>query len=101
MSKIESYLGLSRKSAQIVIGQDNLKRYSNKLHLIVICPSASKNLLDLSIRLSEKFNCKLIQTLFPVEQIIHIDGCKIVGLTSSSLASAILNNTNEYKLIKE
>ena len=101
MSKLESYLGLCRKSGQIVIGQDNLKKFSKKINLLVISNTASDNLIDLAKRLADKFNCKLIQPNLPLEQVSHIDGCKIVGLTLKSLADAILEHTNEYKVIKE
>lgn len=100
MSKIETYLGLSRKSNQIVIGQDNLKRFSKKLYLIVVSLTATDNLKDLAIRLAEKFKCDLVQTLIPLEEIIHINGCKIIGLTSNTLSEAIINNTNEYNLLR-
>lgn len=101
MSKIKSYLGLSRKSNSVVIGQDRLKAYDKRVYVIVISPNATKNLKDLSIRLKAKFNCPLIETKENLEDIISIAGCKVVGLIMESLAKAVLAQNNEYNEIKE
>jgi len=101
LNKIKSYLGLSIKSGKIVIGQDRLKDYNKKVHLIVVSPTASQNLKDLSLRLKEKFGCELIETKEDLESLLSRSGCKIVGLTMESLAQAVLTQTNEYKCIKE
>ena len=100
MSKIESYLGLCRKANQIVIGQDNLKKFSKAIYLLVVSNSSSNNLCDLANRLANKFNCNLIKPNIPLEDIIHISGCKIVGVRSKSLADTIINNTNEYEILR-
>ena len=101
MNKIKSYLGLSRKSNSVVIGQDRLKEYSKKVFVLVISPTATKNLKDLALRLKSKFNCPLIETKENLEDIISMVGCKIVGLTMESLAKAVLEQNNDYKEIKE
>ena len=75
--------------------------YNKKVYLIVLSPSASKNLKDLSVRLKDKFGCKLIKTKENLEDIISRTGCKIVGLTMESLAQAVLTQNNDYYEIKE
>lgn len=100
MSKIKSYLGLCVKSGSVVIGQDRLKQNNKKIYLLVLSPTATQNLKDLSFRLSEKFGCDLIITNLVLEDLICKEGCKFVGVTNENLASAILTQENEYSLIR-
>ena len=86
---IKTYLGFSIKSRAIVIGQDRLKDFNDKVHLIVYCSTASQNLQDLIKRLAEKFKCKYI-LLDDLQEYTSIDGCKVLGLTNKSLADAII-----------
>lgn len=96
MSKIKSYLGLCVKSGGVVIGQDRLKQNNKKIYLIVLSPTATQNLKDLSFRLSEKFDCDLVITNTVLEDLICKQGCKLVGITNQSLAEAILTQENEF-----
>ena len=99
MVKIKSYLGLSVKSGAVVIGQDKLKGFKKSVHLIVVSPNATQNLIDLSVRLKQKFGCECIKTNTLLEELINIAGCKIVGLTNNSLAQAVLTQSDEYTRI--
>ena len=96
MSKIKSYLGLCVKSGGVVIGQDRLKKNVKKIHLLILSPTASQNLKDLSLRLSEKFDCDLVVTNSNLEELICKEGCKLVGITNESLANAIITQENEF-----
>lgn len=96
MSKIKSYLGLCVKSGGVVIGQDRLKKNVKKIHLLVLSPTGSQNLKDLSLRLSEKFDCDLVVTNSNLEELICKEGCKLVGITNESLANAIITQENEF-----
>lgn len=100
MSKIKSYLGLCIKSGGVVIGQDRLKQNSKKIYLLIVSPTATQNLKDLSFRLSEKFGCDLIITNSVLEDLICKAGCKFVGITNESLAGAILTQENEFTLLR-
>lgn len=100
LSKLKSYLGLCVKSGGVVIGQDRLKKNNKKIYLLLVCPTASNNLKDLSYRLSEKFDCDCIFTNLQLEDLICKSGCKFVGITNESLANAIITQENEYSLIR-
>lgn len=100
MSKFKTYLGLSNKSRQIVIGQDRIKAYKKSINLLVVCPTASQNLKDLAFRMSEKFCCDLIMTKNTLESETNILNCKFLGITNSSLATAIMNLENEFTVIR-
>ena len=87
---IRTYLGFSIKSRSIVIGQDRLKASNDKVYLIIYCSTASQNLKDLSKRLGDKFKCKVICLDDTLENYTNLQGCKLLGLTNSSLAEAII-----------
>lgn len=87
---IRTYLGFSIKSQAVVIGQDRLKANKNKIYLVIYCSTASQNLKDLSIRIAQKHNCKAICLDEILENYTSISGCKVLGLTNSSLAEAII-----------
>lgn len=93
---IMTYLGFSIKSRAIVIGQDRLKSHKGQIHLLVCCNTASTNLKDLVMRLSEKFKCQAI-FLDNLEDYTFIKGCKVLGLTNQSLADSIIKVANESK----
>ena len=91
---IKTYLGFSIKSRAIVIGQDRIKVYKDKIHLIVYCPTATQNLKDLIGRMSEKFKCSAVLMDEKLEDYTGIEGCKVLGLTNKSLADAIIKITD-------
>lgn len=100
MSKLKSYLGLCVKSGGLVIGQDRLKKYNKTIYLLIVSPDATKNLEDLAFRLSEKFDCDCIKTNELLGEIIHISGCKFVGVTNESLANAIKLQQTEFTEVR-
>jgi len=94
---IKTYLGFSIKSRAIVIGQDRLKVTKDKIHLLVYCDTASNNLKDLVIRLSEKFDCEALCLDEKLEEYTSISGCKVLGLTNKSLADNIIKVAKEQR----
>lgn len=100
MSKIKSYLGLCVKSNSVVMGQDRLKRNAKKVYVLILSPTASQNLIDLSIRLSVKFDCDCVQTKELLESLIAKENCKVIGLTNESLAKAVLLQKEEYEYLR-
>lgn len=87
---IKTYLGFSIKSRAVIIGQDKLKSTKEKVLLIMYCPTASQNLVDLALRLADKYKCKALKSDETLEEYTSIEGCKIIGVTNQSLASAII-----------
>lgn len=98
MTNIEKYLGFAIKSGEIIRGQDKIKVAKNKYFVLVLCRSASENLINLAKNVANKKNIKLIMVddLFAIS---HIENCKILAVTNSSLAKEILKQTEEYKVI--
>lgn len=94
---IKTYIGFCIKSRSIVVGQDRLKANKDKIYLILYCSSASQNLIDLSVRLAEKYNCKCIK-LDNLQEYTNIESCKVVGLSNQSLAQAIIKVLNSQEI---
>ncbi len=88
--QIKTYIGFSIKSRQIVIGQDRLKACKDKLELIIYCKTASANLVKLAKNQADKHTCKCIMLDEILDSYTNLEGCKIIGLTNSSLAEAII-----------
>ncbi|MBQ8522474.1 MAG: hypothetical protein IJ458_02280 [Clostridia bacterium] len=91
---IKTYLGFCIKSRAIVIGQDRLKASKDKIYLIVYCSTASQNLKDLIVRLSDKFKCSTVLLDEKLEDYVSIKGCKVLGITNKSLADQIIKVTD-------
>ena len=89
MEKIISFIGFAKKANKIVIGQSSLKRYQNKIYLIMVCNTASNNLKDLAKNLAHKHSCEYIETKIPLEDLAKLSGIKILGITDENLAKGI------------
>ena len=94
MNKIISYLGFAQKSKNLITGQTALKKTMKRLHLIIVCNSASQNLKDLAKNLADKHGCELIISNVALSDLIKFDDIKIIGLTEENLSKAILKEKN-------
>lgn len=94
MNKIISYLGFAQKSKNLITGQTALKKTMKRLHLIIVCNSASQNLKDLAKNLADKHDCELIISNVALSDLIKFDDIKIIGLTEENLSKAILKEKN-------
>ncbi len=92
MNKIISYIGFAIKAKKIIIGQSHLKRTDKKIYLILVCHTASDNLINLAKNLSIKNNCDFIITKCKLEDLTKIYSVKIIGITDENLSKAIIEN---------
>lgn len=99
-NNIDKYIGFAIKSNSAIIGQDAIKKTKQKILLIILCDTASKNLIDLASRYAKTHKSPLI-IVNDLSKISHIDNCKIIALSNENLTSAILLQTNEYKTYEE
>lgn len=88
-SKLESYLGLSRKAGYLIIGGEKLEDYTKKLYLVLYDSSAQKNTMKVVEKLKER-NVPVIK-VDGLGQLIKIDSCKIVGNKNKNLSDIIIN----------
>ncbi len=90
INKAFSYVGFAIKANKTVFGTDSLLGYSKKIHLIIASAALSENALKKIEKLGELKKCpiiKLNETEF--DNTVNKTGCKVVGITSFELASAI------------
>jgi len=98
MNKITSYVGFAIKAKKVLIGQSLIKSNKNKqIWCILLCSSASENLVKLAKNVASKQNCELI-TVNNLEELTHISGLKILAITDESLGKAIINNKENINL---
>ena len=95
MNKIISYLGFAQKSNNCITGQTALKKTTKKLHLIMVCATASDNLKNLGKNLAVKHQCECIILNINLTELIRLDEIKILGLTDENLSKAIINNKDQ------
>ena len=94
--EVSRYIGLAQKANQIVYGLDNLKKAEN-VHLILVCCTALEKMYEELIYISQKNNIPIHKMEYiTLDQILHTQNCKVVGITNNHLATQI-----EYILNKE
>ena len=98
MNKISSYVGFAIKARKVLIGQSLIKGNKTKqIYCLLVCSSASENLINLAQNVASKQNCELI-TINNLEDLTHISGLKIIAITDESLGNAIIKNKENVNL---
>lgn len=98
MNKIISYIGFAKKSNNLVVGQTPIKRCVKKLHLILVCNTASDNLKNLAKNIAVKHNCDCVITEPNLSELANLKDIKIIGLTDENLSKAIIDNKEKIKI---
>ncbi len=98
MNKIISYIGFAIRANKIILGQSHLKRTDKKLYLVLVCSSASDNLINLAKNLSKKNGCDYIITKPKLQDLTNIQDVKIIGITDESLSKAIIDNKEKINI---
>ena len=89
-NKAFSYVGFAIKANKIIYGTDSLLGYSKKIHLIIVSNSLSENAVKKIEKLADIKNCPVIKIEeSEFDATVNKSGCKVVGITSYELASAI------------
>ena len=87
-SKAETYLGFARKSGNLRSGVNAIATLK-KVHLLIVCETASENTVKEAAKLAARFNCPLMKTGVPAEKIAGKENCKLLAVTDGNLAKAI------------
>lgn len=98
-SKALSYLGFAKKSGNLRTGVNAVSTLKS-VNLLIVCKTASLNTVKDAEKLSVKFGCPLLITKIPAEEISGKENCKLLAVTESNLAKAILENTDDNFIIK-
>ena len=98
MGKINNYLGICKKANYLIIGSDNLKKYTKKLYLLVVCGEITNTIKKTVNDLLEGYadlKCIILNEEFG--NAIGIEHCKMVGVKNKGLCEEILKNDSEFK----
>ncbi len=94
-SKAETFIGFSVKARALVTGSDAVDRLS-RAYIILLCSSASDNTAKLAQSCATRLRCPLMVCKKPLEDACHKPNCKIAAVTDKNLATAIVDNQDEY-----
>ena len=90
-SKIETYLGFSIRSGEIIFGAEMIERKKKGVHLLVIDGGIGKNSLKTILLAKEKLGCPLYSTdEGMLGEWLHRPAVKAVAITDKNLASAMM-----------
>ena len=93
-NKLETLLGFAVKSGKIVFGFDNLCETTKNVKIVVCSPSVNQKVEQKLIKLCEYKGWKLIKTIDLVEDLIHRENCKVVGIVDKNMSAEILKLEN-------
>ena len=98
MNKVISYLGFAKRANKIITGQTALRKTKLSLTLVLVCSSASENLVNLAKNLAVKHNCEYIITKISLAELIKQPDIKIVGILDENLSKAIIDNKEKISI---
>ncbi len=93
-SKVLTYIGFAKRSGNLRTGVNAISTLRS-VNLLIICATASQNTQKDADKIAARFNCPLIRTNIPAEEISGKDNCKLMAVTDFNLADAILNNLDD------
>ncbi len=94
--EISRYIGLAQRANGVVYGLDNIKKADN-ITLLLACSTSSEKLYEELCFIAEKQNIPVYRMDYvSLDQILHTENCKVVGITNNHIAKQI-----EFILNKE
>ena len=94
--EISRYIGLAQRANGVVYGLDNIKKTEN-ISLLLACSTASEKLYEELCFIAQKQNIPVYKMDYvTLDQILHTENCKVVGITNNHIATQI-----EFILNKE
>ena len=96
-SKATTFIGFAIRKGSYKIGVNAIFTLK-KAHLLILCKSAGKDTTDKAIKLSKRFNCKLIKTEnHLLSELTFRENAKLLAITDAELSAAIQKNSeNEF-----
>lgn len=100
-NKIKTYLGFAVKARKLTYGIDALERNMRGVKLLLVSKTAAQNSYDKALLMASRAQ-KPVLVVDDLSETLHRPGCKVAGLSDTSLAGAIIKNAeNEgYQLIQ-
>jgi len=92
-NKVCAYLGFAMKANKVIFGFDNLKAYNKKLYLVLVCKSANEKYIAFAKEKQNITKCDVYKTTDKLlDDLVFKSNCKILGIKSKELATAIIKN---------
>lgn len=96
-NKAETFIGFSIRSGKILFGLEQIERSKKIPKLIVVCSTLGENSQKKVLTYSEKKKVNVLKlSQRKLEDIVHKDNCKIIGLTDAHLAQAVIDNSQDW-----
>ncbi len=96
-NKINTYIGFSVKSGQIIYGIDTLIETRKHVKLILLCSSLAQNSTQKINEFAKSRNIPVVVMKdVLLEDVVHKKNCKVIGLLNKNLAQAILSAVQEW-----
>ena len=93
-SKVLTYLGFAAKSGNLRSGVNAIATL-RRADLLIICKTASQNTVKDASKLATRLGCPLVQSAITTESISGKENCKLLAVTESNLARAVLDNLDD------
>ena len=95
-NKIFTYVGFALRARKLRTGTNAIKTVKNGVYLLIVCKSASQNAKKEGVKLAEKFNCPIYESVsFTVVELTDKENCKLTAILDFELAKAIIANAGE------
>lgn len=91
-NKIQTYIGFAVRSNKYKKGIYSIKLLKSA-GVVLVSRTAGKNTTKEATLIASRLKCPLVYTVgVDLEEISHIQGCKIMAITDNNLAKGILDN---------
>ena len=91
--KLSGYLNIAHKAGYLIIGGEKLYNYNKKLYLVLYDSTAQKNTMKIIQKLKGlNVTCLALEN---IQQFIHVENCKIVGIKNKAISDIVLKLLNE------
>ena len=96
-SKVATFIGFAIRKGSYKIGVNAIFTLK-KANLLILCKSAGRDTTRQALKLSKRFNCKLIRTKSePLSTFTFRENAKLMAITDGALSVAIFSNSeNEF-----
>lgn len=96
-NKAETFIGFSTRCGKIVFGIEQIERLKRAPKLMILCSTIGENSRKKSLLYAERKNVKvLVLSQRILGDIVGKDNCKVIGLTDTHLAQAIIDNSQGW-----
>jgi hypothetical protein len=90
-SKVETFIGFAVRANKYRTGMNSVETLK-RANLVLVCSTASENTKKQALKASKKLHAKIYITIKPLAELVHKENAKVMAVTDSALAKAIVEN---------